>query len=239
MLGLYDEQGWVYRQVRTLGSYAHTSTPAYILSGLFLVSTPLGFASPAQAAAEAALRTRREQQLAAAAKAVRRADGKPTSGFVARLVASNTLPQAPASPMRAMPPFWQLAFLSAAFATGGYVIDQNDDLNGSGIVTAWSLFYLCFRTAPTLRQLPRSPWALALSTAVLSLGLGVHGSHYFDKTSWRGAVPLFASPGVAKQQPVYASNRTPRAIPPAGTAPTPARNNDTARAAAFLRRQAT
>lgn len=54
---------------------------------------------------------------------------------------------------------------------------------------AWSLTYLFFNTALKLPYLGRSPIAVLLSTSVATLGLGVHGSFYFDRTSWKGAVP--------------------------------------------------
>uniref|UniRef100_V5E546 Uncharacterized protein n=1 Tax=Kalmanozyma brasiliensis (strain GHG001) TaxID=1365824 RepID=V5E546_KALBG len=48
--------GWLQISVRALGLYAQTSTPAYCLAALFALSSPFGFASPAQAAAEAAVK---------------------------------------------------------------------------------------------------------------------------------------------------------------------------------------
>lgn len=99
---------------------------------------------------------------------------------------------------RLVPPFWQLAGFGALFATGGYIIGQGDTLNGSGVITgalhglltlAWSLTYATFKTLPTLPWLWRSPISLALSTAVLGIGIGVYGNYYFDKASWRGAIP--------------------------------------------------
>lgn len=228
--------------MHTLGSYAHTSTPAYILSACFLVSSPLGFASPAQAAAEAALRLQQQQRIDAVARTVRRVDGtKPTSDAVARLIASDALRKAegkPVNTMRAVPPFWQLAFLSAAFATGGYIIDSNDTLNGSGVVTAWSFSYLLFRTVPTFRKLPHNPAAMALTVAVSTLGLGVHGSYYFDRNNWRSDIPLFEKQDSQTYLPPYA---LPRAFDGSTTLQdlksTPAMNNDAARAAVFLRRK--
>ncbi|TKY88526.1 hypothetical protein EX895_002514 [Sporisorium graminicola] len=192
-------EGWLQDTVRSLGSYAQTSTPAYTLAALFALSTPFGFASPAQAAAEAAAKLQRQKQLAQASTA---ASSQGSNGLVARLVA-NVQAQKVASaqmqpPLRTVPPFWQLAFFAAAFSTGGYMIDQGDQLNGSGVITAWSLTYLIFKTAPSLKQLPKNPLALSLSAAVLSVGLGVHGSHYFDRTSWRGAMPSLAGAGEAE-----------------------------------------
>ncbi|GAK68446.1 uncharacterized protein PAN0_098d6702 [Moesziomyces antarcticus] len=180
--------GWLQSNVRVLGSYASTSTPSYALSALFALSTPFGFASPAQAAAEAAAKQQHQQQVARASEA---AASRGSSSLVARLVANVQSNRSAAShaPVRTLPPFWQLAFFAAAFGTGGYMIDQGDHLNGSGVVTAWSLTYLLFKTVPVARQLPRNPLAMSLSVAVLTLGLGVHGSHYFDQTSWKGAVP--------------------------------------------------
>lgn len=185
-----DQQGWLQSSVRTLGSYASTSTPSYTLSALFALSTPFGFASPAQAAAEAAAKAQHEKQLASIRNS---ASSQHSNGFVARLVTKVQAQQAAKvqthAPFRVVPPFWQLAFFAAAFGTGGYMIDQGDVLNGSGVVSAWSLTYLLFKTLPSVRQLGRNPMALGLSAAVVSLGLGVHGSHYFDRTSWRGAIP--------------------------------------------------
>ena len=185
-----QNDGWLQSSVRTLGSHAQTSTPAYALTALFALSTPFGFASPAQAAAEAAAKLQHQQRLAKVSEA---ASSRGSSGLVARLVA-NVQSQRAASaqtqaPVRTLPPFWQLAFFAAAFGTGGYMIDQGDALNGSGVVTAWSLTYLLFKTLPSVRELPRNPLAFSLSAAVLTIGLGVHGSHYFDRTSWRGAIP--------------------------------------------------
>lgn len=183
------QQGWLQTSVQSLGSYAQTSTPAYTLAALFALSTPFGFASPAQAAAEAAAKLQRQQQYAQASAA---ASSSGSSSLVARIVANAQSQRAAAAQthsVRTLPPFWQLAFFAAAFGTGGYMIDQGDALNGSGVVTAWSLTYLLFKTAPSVRQLPRNPLAMALSLGVLTAGFGVHGSHYFDRTSWRGAIP--------------------------------------------------
>lgn len=33
------------------------------------------------------------------------------------------------------------------------------------------------------------PIPLLLSSSTLVLGLGIHGSYYFDRTSWKGVVP--------------------------------------------------
>ena len=193
-----QHDGWLQDAVRNVGSYAQTSTPAYILTALFALSTPFGFASPAQAAAEAAAELQRQQQFAKASAA---AAARGSSGLLARLVANVHTQRAAAAQtqtsLRTLPPFWQLAFFAAAFGTGGYIIDEGDTLNGSGVVTAWSLTYLLFKTAPSIRQLPRNPLALSLSAAVLTLGLGIHGSHYFDRTRWRGAIPSLASPQAA------------------------------------------
>lgn len=182
--------GWLQSTVQSLGSHAQTSTSAYSLAALFALSTPFGFASPAQAAAEAAHKLQRQQQLAAATAS---ASSHTSSSLVARLIANAQTQRAVSAStkvsVRPVPPFWQLAFFSAAFATGGYMIDQQDSLNGSGVITAWSITYLLFKTVPSVKQLPTSPLALALSTAVATLGLGVHGSYYFDKTSWKGAIP--------------------------------------------------
>ncbi|SPO23617.1 uncharacterized protein UTRI_03854_B [Ustilago trichophora] len=266
-----QQDGWLQNSVHTLGSYAQTSTPAYTLTALFALSTPFGFASPAQAAAEAAAKLQRQQQLAQASAA---ASYKGSSSLVARLVANVQTQRAASAqtqaPLRTLPPFWQLAFFAAAFGTGGYMIDQGDVLNGSGVVTAWSLTYLLFKTVPSVKQLPRNPLALSLSAAVLTLGLGVHGSHYFDKTSWRGAIPSLAGDGQnadAKARsrilsfdtvgstsnadgPVSifakpASSSATQGETPTVTAPTEivtfrgtVRNNDQARTAAFLHRQA-
>ena len=93
-----------------------------------------------------------------------------------------------------MPPFWQLLGFGAFFGAGGYMIREGDALNGSGVVTAWSLTYLSFATLPALLGLHRSPLAAVLSLAVGTLGLGVHGSYYFDKASWRGAIPGLLPP---------------------------------------------
>jgi hypothetical protein len=241
--------GWLQRNVRVLGSYASTSTPSYALSALFALSTPFGFASPAQAAAEAAAKQQHQQQLARASEA---AASRGSSSLVARLVANvQSQRSAPSlAPVRTLPPFWQLAFFAAAFGTGGYMIDEGDHLNGSGVVTAWSLTYLLFKTVPVARQLPRNPLAMSLSAAVLALGLGVHGSHYFDQTSWKGAVPSLGAQelktdGTVKRAvetrptSIFASTQPPQPI--RGTARDHiarksgggSNNNDLARTAAF------
>lgn len=33
------------------------------------------------------------------------------------------------------------------------------------------------------------PIPILLTTTTLALGLGIHGSHYFDRTSWKGVIP--------------------------------------------------
>ncbi len=139
---------------------------------------------------EAAVKAQRQQQIAQVSAA---ASSRGSSSLVARLIANAQTQKAAKAhaqaPLRTVPPFWQLAFFAAAFGTGGYIIDQGDALNGSGVVSAWSLTYLLFKTLPSVKQLPKNPLALSLSTAVLTVGLGIHGSHYFDRTSWRGAMP--------------------------------------------------
>ena len=90
---------------------------------------------------------------------------------------------------RLIPPFWQMLGFSVFFGTGAYMIDHGDTLNGSGVISAWSLTYVTFHTLPKLRWLYRSPLSLLLSTAVTGMGLGVYANYYFDKSSWRGAVP--------------------------------------------------
>ncbi|KIS69072.1 uncharacterized protein UMAG_10366 [Mycosarcoma maydis] len=184
------QEGWLQSTVRTLGSYAQISTPAYSLAALFALSTPFGFASPAQAAAEAAAKLQYQKHIAQLAHSV---SSQGSNGLVARLVAQVQTQKAAKSqthaPLRVIPPFWQLAFFAAAFGTGGYIIDQGDALNGSGVVSAWSLTYLLFKTIPSIKQLPKNPLAFLLSSSVLSIGLGIHGCHYFDRTSWRGDIP--------------------------------------------------
>ncbi|EPQ25955.1 uncharacterized protein PFL1_06411 [Pseudozyma flocculosa PF-1] len=183
-------RGRLQETVQSIGSLAKDPKAAYSLAALFALASPFGFASPEQAAAEAAAKLQRQQQ---AAKAAQAASSHGSSSLAARLVANakaqSVRRATAASTLRAVPPFWQLAGFAALFATGGYIIDHGDALNGSGVVSAWSITFLLFRTLPTLKLLPRSPLALALSTSVATLGLGVHGCHYFDQTSWRGAVP--------------------------------------------------
>lgn len=267
-------EGWLQSTARSLGSYAQTSAPSYTLAALFALSTPFGFASPAQAAAESAAKLQRQQALAQASAA---ASSRGSSGLVARLIASQRAASASAAsasasasvPVRPLPPFWQLAFFAAAFGTGGYIIDQGDALNGSGVVTAWSLTYLLFKTAPSFNQLPKNPLAAALSTAVLTIGLGVHASHYFDRTSWRGAIPTLAGEDQDMERTrsklisfdrvgSTAEDSTPTSIFASRSKPVSssdsaddartsvsdivstngiARNNDQARAAAYLQRQ--
>ncbi|SAM82227.1 uncharacterized protein UBRO_04777 [Ustilago bromivora] len=264
-----NKHAWLQSTVRNLGSYAQSSTPSYTLAALFALSTPFGFASPAQAAAEAAAKLQRQQ---AFSQASADASSRGSSSLVARIVAFQRAASASASsaPVRTLPPFWQLAFFAAAFGTGGYIIDQGDALNGSGVVTAWSLTYLLFKTAPSIKQLPSNPLAAALSTAVLTIGLGVHASHYFDRTSWRGAVPTLAGnesqDGKGARSKLVSFDRvgstgalgTPTSIFAGRTTPVvssdtgretetgvseivatrgPTRNNDEARAAAYLQRQ--
>lgn len=251
--------------VRNLGSYAQSSTPSYTLAALFALSTPFGFASPAQVAAEAAAKLQRQQ---AFSQASAYASSRGSSSLVARIVASQRA--ASFAPVRTLPPFWQLAFFAAAFGTGGYIIDQGDVLNGSGVVTAWSLTYLLFKTAPSIKQLPSNPLAAALSTAVLTIGLGVHASHYFDSASWRGALPTLAgnecqdgkgarsmlvsfdrvgsTGAIGAPTSIFAGRTTPVVSSDTGretetgvseivATPGLTRNNDEARAAAYLQRQ--
>lgn len=48
---------------------------------------------------------------------------------------------------RAVPPYWQLVGFSALFATGGFIIQQGDVLNGSGVVTG-----ACLARGPLTRS---------------------------------------------------------------------------------------
>ncbi|KAN0061226.1 hypothetical protein ACQY0O_006966 [Thecaphora frezii] len=212
-------EGRLQETVRSIGSLAKDPKLAYSLSALFALATPFGFASPQQAAAEAAAQLQQQQM---AAQALQAATSRGSSSLAARLVANAQAQRArratAAAMRRALPPFWQLAGFAALFATGGYMIDQGDSLNGSGVVTAWSTTYLLFRTLPTLAMLPRHPLALALSTGVVTLGLGVHGCHYFDAASWRGAVPGLGFPATA---PAPAPTHTPTSGSALESAPAP------------------
>ncbi|UZJ51649.1 hypothetical protein CBS101457_000969 [Exobasidium rhododendri] len=167
-----------YQQyVDQLGSYAKTPTPAFSLSALFALSAPFAFPGG------------RDQQ-----KIPTPAPSSP----VGKLLGSSHLKSA--IPLRsALPPFWQLAGFAVAFGGGGYMIEKGDSLNGSGTVTAWSLIYLFFHGASALRRPAALPLALTLSTA--TIGLAVHGSLYFNQTSWKGAVPGFTENKSPKQQP--------------------------------------
>ncbi|PWN53054.1 hypothetical protein IE53DRAFT_366690 [Violaceomyces palustris] len=153
-------------QLDTLASLATSPRPAYTLATIFALSAPFGFSSAVQ--------------------------GQEASSGHKHAPPANSVSSAKGSSLmatKAMPPFWQLAGLAAIFAGGGYIIEQGDPLNGSGVISAWSITYLIFRTMPTLTSLVKSPLALGLSLSTATLGLGVHGSYYFDKTSWKGAVP--------------------------------------------------
>lgn len=92
-------------------------------------------------------------------------------------------------PPRLVPPFWQLLGFSVFFGAGGYMIEQGDVLNGSGVLSAWSLTYVTFATLPALRHMHRSPLSMLLSASVVGMGLGIYANYYFDKASWRGAIP--------------------------------------------------
>ncbi|KAL4403026.1 hypothetical protein ACI68E_000808 [Malassezia pachydermatis] len=102
---------------------------------------------------------------------------------------------------RLVPPFWQSLGFGFFFAFGGYMIDQGDVMNGSGVITAWSLTYVTFKTLPILRYLHRSPLSLLLSLSASGIGLGVYGNYYFDETSWRGAVPGMTPPQTVTTTP--------------------------------------
>lgn len=133
--GPRSDQGLSLQQ--RLASLAKSPAPSFALATLFAVSAPFGFASPQQAAAEAAAKLQRQQQIAQAAAS----SPGGASSLAARLIASAKNRQA--APVRALPPFWQLAGFAALFATGGYMIDKGDSLNGSGVVTGRLSSFIC------------------------------------------------------------------------------------------------
>ncbi|KDN46795.1 hypothetical protein K437DRAFT_268018 [Tilletiaria anomala UBC 951] len=183
---------------------AHSPYCAYALSSLFALCAPFSFASAASSqiarthgsypTASTSSATATRQAVSEISQAVSSAAASSSSSppsTAARVVTS----QGARACFHALPPFWQLAGFSAVFAGGGYMISAGDSVNGSGTVTAWSLMYLFFHGFSGLRGGGGGvggrvqPLALLLSAGTLTLGTLVHGSYYFDRTSWRGAVP--------------------------------------------------
>ena len=74
------------------------------------------------------------------------------------------------------------------------MIQQGDPINGSGTITAWSLLYLFFNTKSAFRH----PISAVLGVSTLTLGTAVHGSFYFDRQGWQGAVPGMMKDGSAR-----------------------------------------
>lgn len=147
--------------IDAVGSLAQSPKPAYALAATFALAAPFCFPGG------------RDNRIPA-----------PVTQSPLGRVARGKLGTAP---LRALPPFWQVAGFAAIFAGGGYIIDQGDSLNGAGTVTAWSLTYLFFNGLSTIRRPGPLSALLLLSSA--GLGAGVHGCHYFSQTSWKGAVP--------------------------------------------------
>lgn len=54
------------------------------------------------------------------------------------------------------------------------------------LLLAWSLIYLFFHAGNAFRR--PSIASVSLSTSAL-LAAGIHGAHYFSRTSWKGAIP--------------------------------------------------
>ncbi|CAO1615161.1 unnamed protein product [Parajaminaea phylloscopi] len=161
-------------------TYATSPYSAYALSGLFFSAVPASFIASHRDAERpgpsALAKSRTPLAKALDAHSIEQAVRSRASFTAGRPVLRQGLA-----------PFWQLAGFGGLIGLGGYIISQNDTLNGAGTVTAWSLCYLAFHTIPSLRSARPLPIALTLSTAIL--GAGLHGIYYFDKTSWQGAFP--------------------------------------------------
>ncbi|KAK0524901.1 hypothetical protein OC834_005358, partial [Tilletia horrida] len=57
------------------------------------------------------------------------------AGSPARALPGASLAAAARAPIAALPPFYQLVGFSATFAGGGYIVQQGDTMNGSGVMT--------------------------------------------------------------------------------------------------------
>ncbi|KAE8269490.1 hypothetical protein A4X09_0g2847 [Tilletia walkeri] len=165
------------------GSHAVSPYPAWILSGLSSVPTPSPTAPVGLGSAASTLATAATSSTSPSAAA--------TQG---RNHAGSSIIAAARAPLAALPPFYQLVGFSAVFGGGGYIVSQGDSLNGSGVMSAWSMLFLFFRLIPSLRpRAPAQPLPFILSSSTLVIG-SVYAAHYFSRTSWRGVAPFTPPP---------------------------------------------
>ncbi|KAL9939123.1 hypothetical protein V8E36_001936 [Tilletia maclaganii] len=201
-----DWQAVLRPYVESWGSHAQSPTPAWALSALcrsskemraalasgfqcsFAVAGPLSVARGSSSS--------RSSSVAPPTAATR---AYPGSGIVA----------AARAPLSALPPFYQLVGFSAIFGGAGYIVAQGDSLNGSGVMSAWTMLYLCFRFIPSLRlTAPGEPLPLVLSLSTMAVG-STYAAHYFSRTSWRGAVPFTPPSPVSRSVTHKTAHRSP------------------------------
>ncbi|KAK0549206.1 hypothetical protein OC844_006906, partial [Tilletia horrida] len=104
------------------------------------------------------------------------------AGSPARALPGASLAAAARAPIAALPPFYQLVGFSATFAGGGYIVQQGDTMNGSGVMTAWSMLFLFFRLIPSLRpRAPAQPLPFILASSTFGVG-SIYAAHYFTRT---------------------------------------------------------
>ncbi|KAE8223792.1 hypothetical protein CF319_g3227 [Tilletia indica] len=175
------------------GSHAVSPYPAFTLSGLFAISAPLSVIASVPTPSPTA-----PVGLGSAAFTLATAATSSTSPSAAatqgRNHAGSSIIAAARAPLAALPPFYQLVGFSAVFGGGGYIVSQGDSLNGSGVMSAWSMLFLFFRLIPSLRpRAPAQPLPFILSSSTLVIG-SVYAAHYFSRTSWRGVAPFTPPP---------------------------------------------
>ncbi|KAK0547082.1 hypothetical protein OC846_005011 [Tilletia horrida] len=86
------------------------------------------------------------------------------------------------APISALPPMYQLLGFSAVFAGAGYIVQQGDSYNGSGVMSAWTAFYLFFRLVPSLRpKAAAQPLPFLLASSTLAVG-SIYAARYFTQT---------------------------------------------------------
>ncbi|KAE8264245.1 hypothetical protein A4X03_0g1090 [Tilletia caries] len=174
------------------GSHANSPYPAWTLSGLFAISAPLSVvaAVPSPTPIGPVGQGSVGSTLAKAAAST----SSSATTQAGRTYAGSSIVAAARAPLAALPPFYQLVGFSAVFAGGGYIVKQGDSLNGSGVMSAWSMLFLFFRLIPSLRpRAPAQPLPFILSSSTLAIG-SIYAAHYFSRTSWRGAAPFTPPP---------------------------------------------
>lgn len=193
------------------GSFATTPYPAYSLASLFALSAPFGFAGgrdlqrlPQNIPGQAALKNVVGKTVASALRPSSLPPFWQLAGFAAAVAGGgyiidqgdllNGTGTVTGEHSRLMHRSWaqgvgarinsRVEYIGACMHHRTYMYA---DLRILAQSLAWSGIYLFFNGLSSLRRPSLLP--LLLSTSTLTVGAAVHGSYYFSRTSWKGAIP--------------------------------------------------